>query len=94
MYTPEYNLWHKEDGLSVEAFTYSVSGQMYGYAGNKVYGFGDADNMAYLEQEVSEEYVKWYAQTGEMGWFWAIVLPARLRQTFIKHLVKIMIMQL
>lgn len=68
VYDMDYNLWHKEDSLLVEAFTYSVSGQMYGYAGNKVYGFGDADNMAYLEQEVSEEYVKWYAQTGEMGY--------------------------
>lgn len=63
------NIWYKEDGLAIGAFVGNTSGQMYGYAGSKLYGFGIHDSSLYLTTDIdTEDYVRWYAETGDQGY--------------------------
>lgn len=69
VYDMEKGMWHKEDGLHIESFVGNTSGQMYGYAGAKLYGFGSHDSSLYLTTDAdTEDYVKWYAETGDQGY--------------------------
>ena len=65
VYDMAKRLWHREDGLRIEEFTYNRSGQLYGREGVRVYGFGLAKDLLELTAEDGEKHVNWYAETGE-----------------------------
>lgn len=68
VYDMEYGLWSKNDGdVRYTQFAQSESGQIYGTNGTKIYGIGANDNIVFLNQLPDEEYVEWYAETGDMG---------------------------
>lgn len=69
VYDLEKGMWHKEDGLHIDSFVGNASGQMYGYAGARLYGFGSHDSTLYLTADAdTEDYVRWYAETGDQGY--------------------------
>lgn len=68
VYDMDYNIWHREDARRIDQFSSSTSGQMFGCGDKMVYGFGSKDNIAYLLPELSENFVDWYAVTGELGY--------------------------
>ena len=61
------NVWHKEDAIRIESFTSEENGQIYAATEDKIYGVGANENVLFLNKKVSEEYVKWYAETIDMG---------------------------
>jgi len=63
----QYNVWHKEDAIRVESFTAEENGQIYAATDGKIYGIGANENVLFLNKKVGEEYVKWYAETIDMG---------------------------
>ncbi len=68
IYDMEHGLWLKNDSkVRYSEFTQSESGQIYGTNGKKIFGIGVNDNIAFHTQLPNEEYVKWYGETGDMG---------------------------
>jgi len=67
VYDSENNIWTKEDPLDVKWFSWSLNGQLYAATSDKIYGLGSTDNIEYANKIIGEEYVEWYAQTGEFG---------------------------
>lgn len=63
----QYNIWEKEDPIRVEQFTSEENGQIYASTTTKIYGIGANENVLFLNKKVGEEYVKWYAETIDMG---------------------------
>lgn len=69
VYDMEYNLWMREDAdLHVRQFTTSESGQIYACTDTEIYGIGANENILFLNPLVGEEYVEWWAETGEIGY--------------------------
>lgn len=68
IYDMEYGFWTKNDSkVRYSQFTQSESGQIYGHNGKKIYGIGANDNIIFQKKLPDEEYVEWYAETGDMG---------------------------
>lgn len=68
VYDSQTNMWTKEDPIRVKWFSWSLDGQLYAATQDMIYGLGSTDNAEYLNKLVGEEYVEWYAQTGEFGY--------------------------
>lgn len=68
VYDMEYGLWMRNDSnVRYTQFTQTESGQIYGTTGKKIYGIGSNDNIIFQSKLADEEYVEWYAETGDMG---------------------------
>lgn len=68
VYDMEYGLWMKNDSkVRYSQFTQTESGQIYGTTGTKIYGIGANDNIVFQSKLPDEEYVEWYAESGDMG---------------------------
>lgn len=68
VYDMATNLWMREDAdIHIHEFTTSESGQIYAHTGSEIYGIGSNDNSLFLHQLVGEEYVQWWAETGDIG---------------------------
>ena len=67
VYDMANNLWMRESPLGIRQFTSSEGGQIYAHTDKQIYGIGAADNMAYFDAPVGEEYVEWWAETGDIG---------------------------
>lgn len=67
-YDISHAIWEKESELQIEMFSSTENGQIYGATKKKLYGFGSTDNILYLNPYKDEEWVKWYAETGEIGY--------------------------
>lgn len=67
IYDIHYGMWTKESPLEYVQFTSSENGQMYGATADKLYGIGNNDNILYLNEQPGEEYVEWFAETGDFG---------------------------
>lgn len=68
IYDMEYGLWMKNDGnVRYKQFTQTESGQIYGTNGKKIYGIGANDNIIFQKKLADEEYVEWFAESGDMG---------------------------
>lgn len=68
IYDMERGIWTKNDSkVRYSQFTQSESGQIYGTNGKKIFGIGANDNIIFHSQLPNEEYVVWYAETGDMG---------------------------
>ena len=71
IYDFKYGIWEKEDACGFKQFSATENGQIYGATKEKVFGLGSTDNVAYIQSLVSEEWVDWFATTGEMGFEYA-----------------------
>ena len=67
VYDMEHGIWEKEDALDIIGFTSSESGQLYAATESKIYGLGSTDNIIFLNKLVGEDYVSWWAETGDIG---------------------------
>lgn len=68
VYDMQYGFWTKNDSnVRYAQFTQTESGQIYGHTGKKIYGIGQNDNAAFHAKLPDEEYVEWYAESGDMG---------------------------
>lgn len=68
VYDMTRSVWMKEDTLKISEFAYSNNGQLYGQSGYKIYGFAAAKDNISLKAEDAEEYVTWFAETGDLGY--------------------------
>lgn len=60
-------LWEKESALPIEFISTSESGQIYAATSTDIYGIGANENSMFLSKLTGEEYVSWYAETGDIG---------------------------
>ena len=67
-YDFKYRIWEREDEVEFEIFSASDNGQIYAATKHQIYGLGNTDNIAFLDRLPGEEFVDWYAETGEMGY--------------------------
>lgn len=67
VYDFKTGIWMKESKLDVLQFTNTENGQIYAATESDIYGLGNTENMAFVDQLVTEEWVNWYCETGEMG---------------------------
>lgn len=68
VYDVQYGIWEKEGTLAIEGFTKTLEGQLYAITKEDVYGLGTKNNAVYTgENTLDEEWVKWYGESGEMG---------------------------
>lgn len=67
IYDMGYGLWEREDALDIKCFSQTWNGQMFAITDTELLGYGTTDNYLYLKKEVGEEWVEWYATTGDMG---------------------------
>lgn len=68
VYDIELGIWEKESYLPFMQFSNSVNGQLFGITDDTLWGLGNTDNEVYLREErIDEEWVEWYAVTGELG---------------------------
>ena len=65
VYDISKGMWHKEDDLDIEQFTYNNSGQLYGKNGLNIYGFGLAADDYNLTPIEAEKHVNWSATFGK-----------------------------
>lgn len=69
VYDTQLGIWEKESTIPVLGFTTSIEGQLYALTLHNVWGLGLEDNSVYTREEcLGEEWVDWYAETGEMGY--------------------------
>ena len=68
VYDFKTGIWMKESKLDVLQFTNTENGQIYAATETDIYGLGNTENMAFTNQLVTEEWVNWFAETGEMGY--------------------------
>lgn len=72
VFDTQYGIWEKESALKFIQFTKSLDGQLYAITAHNLYGLGDTNNAVYLRSEaIEEEWVEWYADTGEIGYEYA-----------------------
>lgn len=67
IYDMSHGIWEKESSIKANCFTTAENGQAYVASSDELYGVGANDNSMYLNPLVGEEYVSWYAETGDMG---------------------------
>ena len=67
VFDSEIGLWTKESHLGLLGFSGANDGRLFGFTNNDVFGFGIPDNELYLNKKVSEEYVSWFVESGDMG---------------------------
>lgn len=67
VYDMQYGIWEKEDNTRVIGFTSSENGQIYAATANEIFGVGANENAIILQKLPGEEYVTWYAETGDTG---------------------------
>lgn len=65
VYDISKGLWHKEDDLDIEQFSYNNSGQLYGKNSLNIYGFGLASDDFNLSRAEAEKHVHWSATFGK-----------------------------
>jgi len=68
VYDTQHGIWEKESALPIIQFSATENGQLYAVTSDKLYGLGSTDNIAFANDLIGEEWVEWYAQTGEMGY--------------------------
>lgn len=81
IYDTQRRIWSKEDELELKQITASESGDVYGTvygaSDHKIYALGSSDKdefagmtgtMAQLNRPTSEEWVNWWAETGDQGY--------------------------
>lgn len=68
IYDTETGIWMKQDAPNIKEFSASENGQMYAATTENVIGLGNTDNIVFSETLLGEEWVDWWAQTGEMGY--------------------------
>ncbi len=69
VYDIEHGLWEREDAnTQFTEFTTSESGQVYARNKKEIYGIGANDNMAFLRKLPGEDFVKWWCETGDIGY--------------------------
>ena len=68
VYDVQHGIWEKESAIPILQFSATENGQLYAITADKLYGLGSTDNIAYANELIGEEWVDWYAQTGEMGY--------------------------
>lgn len=68
VYDMSTGLWMREDAdIKIREFTTSESGQIYADTGSEIYGIGTNENALFIHQLVGEEWVEWWAETGDLG---------------------------
>ena len=67
VYDFKHGVWHKEDDLRIEEFTYNQSGKLYGQSEQAIYGFEMATEDFELTGEAGEKDVEWMAITGDLA---------------------------
>lgn len=67
VYDIDRGLWHREDNLYIEEFSYNNLGQLYGFSNLSLYTFGlqGSDFSLYTKKE--EKHVDWFVETGITG---------------------------
>lgn len=68
VYDIEHGIWEKEDAIPVLQFSATENGQLYAITKDKLYGLGSTDNIAFNDKLIGEEWVNWWAETGEIGY--------------------------
>ncbi len=69
VYDLQYGIWEKESEISALQFTHTQEGQLYVMTSEDVWGIGTRNNAVYTKEEIlDEEWVKWFAESGEMGY--------------------------
>lgn len=68
VYDTQHGIWEKESAIPIIQFSATENGQLYAVTSDKLYGLGSTDNIAFANELIGEEWVDWYAQTGEMGY--------------------------
>jgi hypothetical protein len=71
VYDMQYGLWEKEDHTRVIGFTASENGRIYAATEHEIFGVGANNNAIVLQKIPGEEYVQWFAETGDTGIEWA-----------------------
>lgn len=72
VYDTQLGIWECESVLPIIGFTQSVEGQLYCATQHNVWGLGLRDNSVYTREScLEEEWVDWYAITGELGYEYA-----------------------
>ena len=67
VYDTQTGLWTRESFLGLLGFSGGNDGRLFGYTLASVFGFGLSDNILYTNKQVSEEFVKWYLESGDLG---------------------------
>jgi len=69
VYDMQHAIWEKEEAFPVMQFTKTIDGQLYAMTSDNVWGMGSRNNSVYTqEQALDEEWVEWFAESGEMGY--------------------------
>lgn len=71
VYDFKHSLWTKEDSIPLMQISATENGQLYAATEHEIYGLGNTDNLAFAYKLVGEEWVDWYAETGDMGYEYA-----------------------
>ncbi len=71
VYDFKYGIWEKEDACGFKQFSGTENGQIYGATSKKIFGLGSTDNIVFSQSLVSEEWVDWFASSGEIGYEYA-----------------------
>ena len=67
VYDTQLGLWTRESHLGLIGFAGSNDGRLFAHTMQSVYGFGYSDNVLYTDKKVSEEWVDWFLESGDMG---------------------------
>lgn len=67
VYDSQLGLWTRENPMSLKGFSGGNDGRLFAHTLSSIYGFGNSDNVLYTDKKVSEEYVEWFLQSGDMG---------------------------
>jgi len=67
VYDSQLGLWTRENQMSLLGFAGSNDGKLFAYTLESIFGFGNSDNVLYTNKQVSEEWVYWHLETGDMG---------------------------
>lgn len=69
VYDVQLGLWMKETPCKFIQFSQSLDGQLYGITDHNLWGIGSDNNAVYtLEDRLDEEWVDFFAETGEIGY--------------------------
>lgn len=67
IYDMAHGIWEKESSVKAVWFTTAENGQAYAASSDEIFGVGTNENSIYLNSLVGEEYVSWFAESGDMG---------------------------
>ena len=67
VYDSQLGLWTRENRLGLLGFSGGNDGRLFGFSYISIFGFGTSDNVLYTNKQVSEEWVDWFLETGDMG---------------------------